>query len=100
MKVALRDRLVCGLINSTCQKKLLTEKELSFEKALQLALAFEMANKQAQELQPRTHQEVKRVTASKPKHGFTAKKKPAATTTSHPGGGPKSVQNQGSWKCY
>ncbi|XP_038063116.1 uncharacterized protein LOC119733818 [Patiria miniata] len=48
LKDALRDRLVCKLINTTCQKKLLTEKELSFDKALQQAVAFEMANMQSQ----------------------------------------------------
>ena len=47
LKDTLRDRLVRGLINTTSQKKLLTEKELSFDKAQQLTVAFEMAKKQA-----------------------------------------------------
>ena len=46
---ALRDRLVCGLINTQSQKKLLTEKQLTFEKAVEIAMAMELANKQTKE---------------------------------------------------
>ena len=104
LKDALWDRLVCGLINTTSQKKLLTEKELSFDKALQLAVAFEMANKQAQELhaQPKTNLEVKKMTATRPKQVATPKKNLASTVASHASGGPgcSSAQKQGNGYCY
>ncbi len=47
---AIRDRLVCGLENSTCQKKLLAEKNLTLEKAVDISTAMEMANKQARDM--------------------------------------------------
>ena len=40
---ALRDRLVCGLANGGTQKKLLSEKGLTFKKAVKVATAAEMA---------------------------------------------------------
>lgn len=43
---ALRDRLVCGLAAETLQKKLLSESELTFTKACNMAQAHEMADKQ------------------------------------------------------
>ena len=46
---ALRDRLVCGLEEAT-QKRLLTEAELMFKKACEIAQAMEMADKNASEL--------------------------------------------------
>lgn len=45
---ALRDRLVCGLVSDTLQKKLLSESQLTFAKACSLAQAHEMATKQVQ----------------------------------------------------
>jgi len=40
---ALRDRLVCGLANGGTQKKLLSEKDLTLKKAVEVATATEMA---------------------------------------------------------
>ena len=40
---ALRDRFVCGLNNSTIQKKLLSEKNLTLQRAIDIAMAAEMA---------------------------------------------------------
>ena len=95
---ALRDRLVCGMLNTQSQKKLLAEKELTLVRAVQLAVAYEMANKQAQEFQPRsivdsTGASVKRVeTTKKPyrkqgttprKHNDGAKSTAAAGTTTN-----------------
>ena len=47
---ALRDRLVCGLINGTVQKKLLTEADLTLVKATQIAQAIESATANARSL--------------------------------------------------
>ncbi|KAJ8021906.1 hypothetical protein HOLleu_39239 [Holothuria leucospilota] len=46
---ALRDRFVCGIKNLSTQRKLLSEAGLTFSKALEKALASEMAEKNAQE---------------------------------------------------
>ena len=43
LEQALRDRLVCGLANTSVQKCLLTEKNLTLERAASLATAIEMA---------------------------------------------------------
>ncbi|XP_069139364.1 uncharacterized protein [Argopecten irradians] len=47
----LRDRLVCGLKAEHIQKKLLTEADLTYQKALEVAIAIETATKDAVELQ-------------------------------------------------
>ena len=41
----LRDRLVCGIDDDRIQCRLLAERELSFEKAVEIALAHKMASK-------------------------------------------------------
>ena len=46
----LRDRLVCGIANKTVQRRLLQEPALSFEKALDLALSAEAAEKDSRRL--------------------------------------------------
>lgn len=47
---ALRDRFVCGLRNDQIQKKLLTIRELTLDKSLDIAVAMETATKDAIEL--------------------------------------------------
>ena len=47
---ALRDRLVCGLHNSSIQKKLLTEVGLDLEKAVKIAKGMEAADRNANSL--------------------------------------------------
>ena len=47
----LRDRLVCGIANAAVQKRLLTEPELTFTKAVTIAQAVELAEKGSRELQ-------------------------------------------------
>lgn len=42
---ALRDRLVCGLRSETIQKKLLAEEDLTFDQAIKIGTAMEMAEK-------------------------------------------------------
>lgn len=49
---ALRDRFVCGLLETRMQRRLLAETDLTFSKAIKIASAMEMANKQAMEFQP------------------------------------------------
>ena len=46
----LRDRLVVGCRDTTTQRKLLSEATLTFEKALQMARAMEVANKDVENL--------------------------------------------------
>lgn len=43
---ALRDKLVCGIRSENVQRKLLTEENLTFERAFQLAISMEMAENQ------------------------------------------------------
>ena len=47
---ALRDRLVCGLRNTTAQKNLLSEENLTLEKAIRVAQSLEAADKNAKKL--------------------------------------------------
>ena len=47
---ALRDRFVCGLLNEATQKRLLTESNLTFNKAIEVAQSAETATKNAQQL--------------------------------------------------
>ena len=47
----LRDRLVCGVNHLTIQKRLLAEKNQTFEKALEVALAVEAADNDVKQLQ-------------------------------------------------
>ena len=44
---ALRDRLVCGLRNTAAQKNLLSEENLTLEKAIRVAQSLEAADKNA-----------------------------------------------------
>ena len=47
----LRDRIVCGINDDQVQRRLLSEKALTFEKALELAVSLETARKFVSELQ-------------------------------------------------
>lgn len=47
----LRDRLVCGINDDRIQRRLLSEADLTFEKALKIAQAMETANKDVKDLQ-------------------------------------------------
>ena len=47
---ALRDRFVCGLKTETVQKRLLTEKDLTFQKAVDYAVSAETATRDVQQL--------------------------------------------------
>ena len=51
LNLQLRDCLVVGCRDQSIQRKLLSERELSFEKALQDATAKEMANKDVEDIQ-------------------------------------------------
>lgn len=59
----LRDRFVCGLRSETAQKRLLTEKDLSMAKAVDIAQSLELAAANASQLQSRTR------AAGSPPHG-------------------------------
>ena len=72
----LRDMMVCGLANSNCQKKLLTEKNLTFDKVLQTAISDEVARQDVEQFSQarnsavnvsETLQEVQKISEQKPK---------------------------------
>ncbi len=46
----LRDRLVCGLRCEGIQKRLLTESNLTLQRAIELSMSMELAAKEAQQL--------------------------------------------------
>ncbi|XP_071492237.1 uncharacterized protein [Diadema antillarum] len=50
LKEALRDKFVCGLQSTVIQKRLLSEANLTFDKALDLALAMELADRNTREM--------------------------------------------------
>ena len=52
LSIALRDRLVCGLRSESIQRKLLTEVDLTFDKAERITVAMELAQRNAVDLQP------------------------------------------------
>ncbi|XP_045194815.2 uncharacterized protein K02A2.6-like [Mercenaria mercenaria] len=47
---ALRDRFVCGLRNENIQKKLLSEKDLTYEKSIEIATTMELASRDVNEV--------------------------------------------------
>ena len=64
----LRDRLVCGINDDRIQSGLLVERELAFEKAVEIALAHEMASKNIIDLGGKTTGSVNKVKeSSKPR---------------------------------
>ena len=50
LEEALRDRLVCGMLSVPIQKRLLAEKDLTLQKAMEIAQSMEAATKQSSEL--------------------------------------------------
>ena len=46
----LRDRLVCGVQQDSIQQRLLAEKDLTYQKALELATAMEAAAQGSQDM--------------------------------------------------
>ena len=51
LNMMLRDRLVCGVNHQAIQKRLLGEKELTYERALEIALSIETAEKDVKNFQ-------------------------------------------------
>ena len=51
LKIMLRDRLVCGINHEGIQRRLLSEKNLTYDNALEIALAMEAAAKDTKDLQ-------------------------------------------------
>ena len=50
LNIMLRHRLVCGVNHEGIQRRLLSEKDLTYEKALEIALAMEAAAKDTRDL--------------------------------------------------
>ena len=59
----LRDRLVCGVADDRIQRRLLAETELPFAKAMQIASAMELADKNTADLRGSTPETVNKTTA-------------------------------------
>ena len=60
----IRDRLVVGVSNDQIQRRLLSERKLTFEKAREMAIAMEAASKDVTELKSILPQPLKREPAS------------------------------------
>ena len=81
---ALRDRLVCGIRNSHIQRRLLSESELTYARAVELAVGMEAAETNAQQLQsPEPIRWMSPHPRGKPPvtHGKSASKKPSPVTS-------------------
>ncbi|XP_061878364.1 uncharacterized protein K02A2.6-like [Entelurus aequoreus] len=61
---ALRDRLVCGLNSESIKKRLLTEKDLTYQRAVELAVSIETVARESQQLS--SSQKVNAVSLSLP----------------------------------
>ena len=70
----LRDRLVCGINDDRAQRLLLAERELSFEKAVEIALAHEMASKNLIDLSGKATGSVNKVKESTKPRGEDKKR--------------------------
>ena len=80
----LRDRLVCGVNHEGIQRKLLTEKDLTYEKALEISLTMETAEKGSKDLKtsdkPNPPGDL-HYTSQKSRQQRAADAKPPSTTT-------------------
>lgn len=55
LPIALRDKFVLGLNSERIQRRLLTEKDLTLTKAIEIASVMEMAGRDTEELNPQAH---------------------------------------------
>ena len=62
LEEALRDHFVCRLHSETTQKQLLTEAELTFQRAVEIAQAIEAAEKKSEQFKKADHVEVNKLT--------------------------------------
>ena len=67
LEQALRDRFVCGLRNRATQKKLLTEKDLTWKMAVDIANAMESADRQANALRNEASNSINKLDPYKPR---------------------------------
>ena len=63
---ALRDRFVCGLRSEAAQKQLLTESELTFTRAVEIAKGMEVADKKSRQFKGATDGVVNKLTGNPP----------------------------------
>lgn len=91
----LRDQFVWGIAADTIKKKLLSEKELTFEKAVQIAVATESAIKDAAGMSPRPSA----INVIREGKDHRKKNFPPSNNLSS-GGGEKGKQNNGEKKCF
>lgn len=71
LKDKLKDRLVCGIKNHHVQKRLLSEKELTYEKAIEISVAMETAARDATELQAKHKTQDVHKLQARPKTNFS-----------------------------
>ena len=68
---ALRDRFVCGLQSETTKKQLLTDSELTFTRAVEIAKGMEAADKKSRQFKGATDGTENKFTGNHPtKHCF------------------------------
>ena len=66
MDEALRDRFVCGLRSEATQKQLLTESELTFTRAVEIAKGMEKVDKKSRQFKGATDGTVNKLTGNPP----------------------------------
>lgn len=95
---ALRDRLVCGLRSEVMQRKLLSEKaaDLTFVKAIDIALSMEMASQNTRELK----QDSPSSAPSGAVHKVGADDKRKSSNPGQGGARPKTQNNEKQKPCY
>ena len=89
----LRDRFVCGLANSGIQRKLLAEHDLTYAKAVEVALGMEAADKNAHQLKG-NQMAIKKVVPQ-----VASRHTRGAAQGSHSGSQTKSSDNQPCYRC-
>ncbi|XP_061164934.1 uncharacterized protein K02A2.6-like [Saccostrea echinata] len=93
----LRDRLVVGLRQETIQKRLLSEKDLDLEKAINLAVAMETAARDAAEVQGVKSETVNKISTRPKPRQFN--KKPTVRNTNAQSHARPTIQKPSCYRC-
>ena len=98
---SLRDQFVCGIRNSATCKKLLSE-DLTFQQAMQVAIADEIAAKESMQVQPQLSQPVHAVAKDPPALSSrrSSSTPPVLPPAGRQGSFPKSPRQSTSYTCF
>ena len=98
LKEMLRDRLVCGVLNEGIQKRLLSEKNLTYDRAVELAVSIESAERDTKQIKSSTNG----TKPPAPKEVLHMKKPPQGSLSLPPGGTPTDPPKSDKHKvtCY